>query len=100
MELVWEDYCEKLTDQALNPLNSYGSQFPELKAKIAKRGRKMVDYDGARHNFDTLRANSKKPDEAKVQKVNTPFYVLSVLIVAKGGLAGIVEWDIFRLRNN
>jgi hypothetical protein len=38
-----------------------------LQAKIAKRGRKLMDYDGARHTFDSLA--SKKSDPAKLTKV-------------------------------
>ena len=39
-----------------------------LKAKIAKRGRKLVDYDSARHNVESLE-QAKKRDELKIQKV-------------------------------
>lgn len=33
-----------------------------------KRGRKLVDYDGQRHNFQSLQCNPKKRDETKVTK--------------------------------
>lgn len=39
-----------------------------LKAKIAKRGRKLVDYDGCRHAFESLQASTKKRDDIKVAK--------------------------------
>lgn len=39
-----------------------------LQAKIAKRGRKMVDFDNSRHNLEVLQA-AKKKDEAKIAKV-------------------------------
>lgn len=39
-----------------------------LQAKIAKRGRKMVDYDNSRHNLEVLQA-AKKKDDAKIAKV-------------------------------
>jgi len=38
-----------------------------LQAKIAKRGRKLIDYDVARHNFDTM--NAKKVDQVKLSRV-------------------------------
>ena len=41
-----------------------------LQAKIAKRGRKLIDYDVARHNFDTMSA--KRVDEVKLSKVSSP----------------------------
>jgi len=44
---------------------SYGSYT--LQAKISKRGRKLIDYDGARHNYDAMTA--KKVDQAKLSKV-------------------------------
>ena len=40
-----------------------------LQTKISKRGRKLIDYDVARHNFDTTSA--KKVDQAKLAKVHT-----------------------------
>lgn len=40
-----------------------------LQERVAKRGRKLVDYDSARHHLEALQ-NSKKKDEAKVAKVS------------------------------
>lgn len=37
-------------------------------ARIAKRDRKMVDFDSARHHFTSLQKGKKK-DEAKIAKV-------------------------------
>lgn len=39
-----------------------------LQKKIDKRGRKLVDYDSQRHNFQSLQGNPKKRDEIKVTK--------------------------------
>lgn len=36
--------------------------------RVAKRGRKLVDYDSARHHLEALQ-NSKKKDDAKITKV-------------------------------
>lgn len=36
--------------------------------KIDKRGRKLLDYDGSRHNLETVQAASKKRDDLKVTK--------------------------------
>lgn len=36
--------------------------------KIDKRGRKLVDYDSQRHNYQSLQGNPKKRDEIKVTK--------------------------------
>jgi len=67
IEMLWQDFGHKMTDQVLIPLNTYQSQFPELKKKIEKRDRKLVDYDGQRHSFQTLQA-SKKREEVKVAR--------------------------------
>lgn len=39
--------------------------------RIAKRGRKLVDYDSARHHLEALQS-AKKKDEAKLAKVKPP----------------------------
>ncbi|XP_049639365.1 bridging integrator 2 [Suncus etruscus] len=71
-DLLWEDYEEKLTDQALRTMENYVAQFSEIKERIAKRGRKLVDYDSARHHLEAVQ-NAKKKDEAKVAKAEEEF---------------------------
>ena len=39
-----------------------------VQARIAKRGRKLVDFDSIRHKMQSLE-NAKKRDEAKISKV-------------------------------
>ena len=39
-----------------------------VQARIAKRGRKLVDFDSIRHKMQSLE-NAKKRDEAKINKV-------------------------------
>ncbi|XP_043289802.1 amphiphysin isoform X2 [Venturia canescens] len=68
LDMLWQDFTHKLADQVLVPLNTYQSQFPEMRKKIDKRGRKLVDYDGQRHNFQSLQCNPKKRDELKVTR--------------------------------
>jgi amphiphysin len=84
--MLWQDFSHKLADQVLLPLNTYQSQFPEMRVslvrantrrcttgrmlqkKIDKRGRKLVDYDSQRHSFQALQTNMKKRDDAKIAK--------------------------------
>ncbi|XP_076332947.1 myc box-dependent-interacting protein 1-like isoform X2 [Tachypleus tridentatus] len=68
LETMMDDFCHKLNDQVTIPLTAYMNQFPDVRAKIAKRGRKMVDYDSARHHLETLLNVSKKRDEVKMTK--------------------------------
>ncbi|XP_025738438.1 bridging integrator 2 isoform X2 [Callorhinus ursinus] len=71
-DLLWEDYEEKLADQALRTMENYVAQFSEIKERIAKRGRKLVDYDSARHHLEAVQ-NAKKKDEAKTTKAEEEF---------------------------
>ncbi|KAM6893565.1 myc box-dependent-interacting protein 1b isoform 4-T4 [Xenentodon cancila] len=66
-DTLWLDYHVNITDKSLHTVDSYLTQFPEIKARIAKRERKMVDFDSARHHFASLQKGKKK-DEAKIAK--------------------------------
>merc|ERR1711976_859385 len=63
-EMLWADLAHKLSDQVLIPLNTYQGQFPEMRKKIEKRGRKIIDYDKERHNVQTLQTDPNR-NEAK-----------------------------------
>ncbi|XP_051281312.1 bridging integrator 2a [Dicentrarchus labrax] len=66
-DLLWNDYEVKLLDQSIRTMESYVSQFPDVREKIAKRGRKLVDYDSARHHLEALQT-AKKRDDVKINK--------------------------------
>ncbi|XP_028917659.1 myc box-dependent-interacting protein 1 isoform X11 [Ornithorhynchus anatinus] len=66
-DLLWTDFHQKLVDQALLTMDTYLGQFPDIKSRIAKRGRKLVDYDSARHHYEALQT-AKKKDETKIAK--------------------------------
>ncbi|TRY55683.1 hypothetical protein DNTS_016525 [Danionella cerebrum] len=66
-DLLWQDFHEKLTDNALLSMDTYLGQFPDIKGRIAKRERKLVDFDSARHHFASVQKGKKK-DEAKIAK--------------------------------
>ncbi|XP_032412723.1 myc box-dependent-interacting protein 1b isoform X3 [Xiphophorus hellerii] len=66
-DTLWMDYHQNLTDKSLLGLDTYLAQFPEIKARLAKRDRKLVDFDSARHHFASLQKGKKK-DEAKIAK--------------------------------
>ncbi|XP_055022454.1 bridging integrator 2a isoform X1 [Boleophthalmus pectinirostris] len=99
-DLLWNDFEVKLLDQAIRTMESYVSQFPDvrvrksnvnthletgafskhsksnmeatqflflLQEKIAKRGRKLVDYDSAKHHLEALQS-AKKRDDVKISK--------------------------------
>ncbi|XP_029007776.1 bridging integrator 2b isoform X2 [Betta splendens] len=71
-DLLWNDFEEKLSDQIVRTMENYSSQFPEVKERVAKRGRKLVDYDSARHHLEALQS-AKKKDEAKIAKAEEEF---------------------------
>lgn len=64
---LWEDYQTKLTEQVTNPLTNYTNRFQDVKKLIAKRGRKLTDYDSARHNHESL-CTARRHDETKITK--------------------------------
>ncbi|XP_036396680.1 myc box-dependent-interacting protein 1 [Megalops cyprinoides] len=66
-DLLWTDFHQKLVDHALISMDTYLGQFPDIKARIAKRDRKLVDFDSARHHFAALQKGKKK-DEVKMAK--------------------------------
>ncbi|XP_077484447.1 amphiphysin isoform X2 [Amblyomma americanum] len=68
LELLWDDYHRKMNDQVMIPLNSYINQFADVRGRIAKRGRKLVDYDKSRHSVESLRNSAKKKDDYKLGK--------------------------------
>uniref|UniRef100_A0A3B3ZU87 Myc box-dependent-interacting protein 1 n=1 Tax=Periophthalmus magnuspinnatus TaxID=409849 RepID=A0A3B3ZU87_9GOBI len=67
-DVLWEDYHQKLVDHALISMDTYLGQFPDIKARIAKRDRKLVDYDSARHNYAATHKTKKKDGGIKLTK--------------------------------
>ncbi|XP_071347668.1 amphiphysin isoform X11 [Trachinotus anak] len=66
-DALWEDFHNKLVDSTLLNLDAYLQQFPDLKTRVAKRSRKLIDYDSARHHVETLQASGMKNDR-KIMK--------------------------------
>ncbi|KAM3872106.1 bridging integrator 2a [Diretmus argenteus] len=66
-DLLWNDYEVKLLDQAVRTMESYMGQFPDVRERVSKRGRKLVDYDSSRHHLEALQT-AKKRDDVKIIK--------------------------------
>uniref|UniRef100_A0A672NB93 Amphiphysin-like n=1 Tax=Sinocyclocheilus grahami TaxID=75366 RepID=A0A672NB93_SINGR len=66
-DVLWEDFHQKLVDSTINTLETYLIQFPDLKIRVAKRSRKLIDYDSARHHLETLQASTMR-NEKKTAK--------------------------------
>ncbi|XP_062381930.1 amphiphysin isoform X6 [Sardina pilchardus] len=64
---LWEDFHERLVDSTVNALENYLVQFPDLKLRVSKRARKLIDYDSARHHVETLQASNMR-SERKTMK--------------------------------
>ncbi|MCJ8741822.1 hypothetical protein PDJAM_G00075170 [Pangasius djambal] len=77
-DLLWNDYEAKLRDQALLAIESYMSQFADMRERVAKRGRKLVDYDSARHHLETLQ-NAKKKDDIKINKAEEEMKMTKII---------------------
>ncbi|XP_041699638.2 myc box-dependent-interacting protein 1 isoform X1 [Coregonus clupeaformis] len=61
-DVLWTDFHQKLVDNALISMDTYMGQFPDIKSRIAKRDRKLVDYDSARHNHPSTNKGKKGKD--------------------------------------
>ncbi|XP_062261221.1 amphiphysin [Platichthys flesus] len=61
-DALWEDFHNKLVDSTLLNLDGYLQQFPDLKTRVAKRSRKLIDFDSARHHVETLQTSGMKND--------------------------------------
>ena len=46
------------------PLSFFQGQFPEMRKKIEKRGRKLIDYDKERHAIQQMQTSAGR-NEAK-----------------------------------
>ncbi|XP_029381020.1 amphiphysin [Echeneis naucrates] len=83
-DALWEDFHNKLVDSTLLNLDAYLQQFPDLKTRVAKRSRKLIDYDSARHHVETLQASGMKNDrkimkaEEELKKAQRVFDELNV----------------------
>ncbi|KAM5272609.1 amphiphysin isoform 6-T6 [Ctenodactylus gundi] len=71
-DVLWEDFHQKLVDGSLLTLDTYLGQFPDIKNRIAKRSRKLVDYDSARHHLEALQS-AKRKDEGRISKAEEEF---------------------------
>ncbi|XP_056913228.1 amphiphysin isoform X2 [Takifugu flavidus] len=61
-DALWEDFHNKLVDSTLLNLDAYLQNFPDLKGRVSKRSRKLIDYDSARHHVETLQMSGMKND--------------------------------------
>lgn len=71
LDHINEDLEEKLKESVLVPLEQYIGQFATVREKLAKRGRKLVDYDSQRHTFEVLQQqqqSGKQQDDSKLNK--------------------------------
>lgn len=71
LDHINEDLEEKLKESVLVPLEQYLGQFADMREKIAKRGRKLVDYDSQRHTYEMLQqhqTSKQQTDDSKLSK--------------------------------
>jgi len=66
IRLTSSEYLREL-DRSASGLLAHQAQFHDVKSKIEKRKRKLVDYDSSRHAIEQLR-QAKKKDDPKLMK--------------------------------
>ena len=65
-QLTSSEFLREL-DRSASGLLAHQAQFQDVKAKIEKRKRKLVDYDSSRHAIQQAR-QAKKKDDPKLIK--------------------------------
>lgn len=60
LEHLQDDLMDKLRSQVLVSMNEYLSQFSDLRNKIAKRHRKLIDFDSSRRVYESMLAMINK----------------------------------------
>ncbi|CAO4373263.1 unnamed protein product [Caenorhabditis nigoni] len=68
LDIQTDELEKKVCEDLPQTVTQYVNQFPDLKKKIEKRGRKLVDYDSAKNSFNSLKASSKKDNDPKLAK--------------------------------
>lgn len=45
IEMLWQDFSHKLGDQVLIPLNTYQSQFPEMRVRSRRKDYQFYEWN-------------------------------------------------------
>lgn len=61
-EQLWDDYVDSLQKDVWPSTQLYLQQFPAVLDRIQKRQRKLLDYDGSRHQLEDQRSAKKRDD--------------------------------------
>lgn len=70
--LLWEDLLTSLTSRTVEPMTNYISRFADIKGRIHKRERKVVDYDLRRRELEHSKAKVKVNDQ-KIQQAEESY---------------------------
>lgn len=60
-DLLWGDYEVKLLDQAVRTMESYVSQFPDVKVRQEEASKQKLIHKHTHTQIKGLRANAQKP---------------------------------------
>ncbi|XP_067141351.1 amphiphysin-like [Centruroides vittatus] len=69
LETSWDVFIQEIIDQITVPVSTYMNRCSKLNVKIARRNRKLVDYDGCRRNLQS----ACNKDEVIISKVKEQF---------------------------
>ncbi|OQV25785.1 putative Amphiphysin [Hypsibius exemplaris] len=78
LQTLRADRTKNIGEDILNDMQHYLNQFPEAKAKVAKRNRKLVDFDGARYSLSAV-VNAPKKNEFKIAKAKDELHTMQKL---------------------
>lgn len=69
LDIQTNELEKAMGEDLIQSVSHYVAQFGDLKKKVDKRGRKLVDYDHAKNTYNSLKASSKKVEsDPKVAK--------------------------------
>lgn len=68
IEHLNEDLIDKMRNQIMSSIVEHLNHFGELRDKIAKRRRKLIDYDSSRRLYELMLANVNKKRELRAQQ--------------------------------
>eukprot|EP00730_Choanoeca_flexa_P017552 TRINITY_DN8467_c0_g1_i3.p1 TRINITY_DN8467_c0_g1~~TRINITY_DN8467_c0_g1_i3.p1 ORF type:complete len:274 (+),score=71.12 TRINITY_DN8467_c0_g1_i3:59-823(+) len=55
MEHLYSDHVDKLTECLINPMQGYVGQFPDIRARVAKRDRRKLDFDRTKRALEAAK---------------------------------------------
>eukprot|EP00056_Hartaetosiga_gracilis_P011842 m.182727 g.182727 ORF g.182727 m.182727 type:complete len:408 (+) comp13591_c8_seq3:658-1881(+) len=67
---IYTELTSRLSDEVVEPMNAYISRFPDIRARVHKRERRLLSYERAKRTLDHAKT---KENKAKLQQAEIAF---------------------------